>query len=354
MDSIIQNQRRQQGQGRKAVQKIQPDRKIQMERRRQQQLKRQQKRRQQLFYLIVQGVVLFVAVMLFLNVKMQLGKVVDSLSEAGIMQGEAEAFQAETNHVQSSNEEIVLDYVNFCGLDEVEKPEKRNSVQVLEKLAELGKENETIEKISQNVRLYPENMLEALANNPEMSYFVEGYPDSDGSVTGGITAAEKSQEYPLFLQWDPRWGYASYGDGSNIGLAGCGPVSLSMVLYYLTGDETLTPDKIASYSMKNGYYMPGTGTAWALMRDVPALYGVTVRQPGIDDRIMKRELDEGHIIICAMGPGEFTAAGHFIVIYGYDENGFKVNDPNCVARSRKSWAFDKIKSQIKSLWSFTG
>lgn len=28
--------------------------------------------------------------------------------------------------------------------------------------------------------------------------------------------------------------------------------------------------------------------------------------------------------------------------------GFKVNDPNCVARSRKRWAFDEIGQQIKS------
>ncbi len=66
---------------------------------------------------------------------------------------------------------------------------------------------------------------------------------------------------------------------------------------------------------------------------------------------MKRELDAGRIIICAMRPGDFTASGHFIVIYGYDGEGFRVNDPNCVARSRQKWPFETIQGQIKQLWS---
>lgn len=58
---------------------------------------------------------------------------------------------------------------------------------------------------------------------------------------------------PLLLQWDKRWGYASYGD-SIIGLAGCGPTCLSMVYVYFTHDLNGTPREIASYCEKNGYY----------------------------------------------------------------------------------------------------
>ena len=53
-----------------------------------------------------------------------------------------------------------------------------------------------------------------------------------------------------------------------------------------------------------------------------------------------------------MGEGDFTVSGHFIVIYGYDEAGFKVNDPNCVARSRKRWCFNEIEQQIKKIWTY--
>lgn len=321
--------------------------------RRRQEIKRKQKIRRRILRLAWQGVFICAAILLIAGLGKQLRKLDTTMGQAGMAANIAENYQVEQKQKLGSGETAEMDYVDFCGLDKVDKPVKREPGEVLAKLEELGEKNALIEKITQNTQLYPDNMLEALANNPEMADFVAGYPDADKSVTGGLTELEKKQEYPLFLQWDPRWGYASYGDDSNIGLAGCGPVSLSMALYYLTKDEMLTPDKIASYSMEHGYYMSGTGTAWALMKEVPPLYGVKVNQPGINEQIMKAELDKGNVIICAMRPGDFTAAGHFIVIYGYDKKGFKVNDPNCVARSRRSWSYEQIGNQIKNLWSFS-
>ena len=185
-----------------------------------------------------------------------------------------------------------------------------------------------------------------------MADFTEKYLSNNGTVSSALTSFEQKQKYPLFLQWDPRWGYTEYGEDSFLGLSGCGPTCLSMVLYYLTGDKALTPDKIAAYSLENGYYVQGTGTAWALLEDLPSLYHINVRQLGFSEEGMKAELDMGHMIICVMGSGDFTVAGHFIVIYGYDEKGFMINDPNCVARSRKRWKFTEIEGQVKNLWTY--
>ena len=125
-----------------------------------------------------------------------------------------------------------------------------------------------------------------------------------------------------------------------------------MVLYYLTKDEVLTPDRIAAYSMENGYYVSGSGTAWALMEDMPKLYDIQVTKPRVTERALKTLLDQGRIIICAMGAGDFTLSGHFIVIYGYGEQGFMINDPNCIARSRRIWTFKELEPQIKNIWSY--
>lgn len=257
----------------------------------------------------------------------------------------------DTKNVQGDEEEEE-DYVTRCGLSQVDKPAKRTYQQVLKRLAELGEDNQVIQDIYDDADQYPDKMLEALANNPEMADFVSGYLKEHTKYTGGFTKREKEQEFPLFLQWDPRWGYEKYGEYSNIGIAGCGPTCLSMVMYYLLENEELTPDQIAEYSTKNGYYVWGTGTAWALLEDFPAMYGVDVRQPGKSEKKMKEALDQGRMVICSMEPGDFTAGGHFIVIYGYDEDGFMVNDPNCVARSRKSWTYDEIGKQIKNVWTF--
>lgn len=246
------------------------------------------------------------------------------------------------------------DYVTLCGLDYVDRPRERTVEQVAERLSELAEKDERIAEILENSYKYPDKLLEALANNPEMTDFVMGYDKNAGHVNGTLTQDEMEQDFPLFLQWDPRWGYGDYGDGSNIGLAGCGPTCLSMALFYLTRDENLTPDKMAEYSMKNGYYISGTGTAWALLQDVPEQYGIHVSQPKADEYTMREALDGGSVIICSMGPGDFTAAGHFIVIYGYNSKGFLVNDPNCVARSRQNWNFSELKGQIKNMWVLGG
>lgn len=244
-------------------------------------------------------------------------------------------------------------YADKMGLEQVDKPMERTYKEIVSRLQKLGKENGLIREVAENAGAYPDQLLEALANNPEMADFAVNYLEKKGTTTGeGLTDNEKAQEFPLFLQWDPRWGYASYGDDSVVGLSGCGPTALSMVLWYLTGNEELTPDKIAEYSMKNGYYISGTGTAWLLLEDVPRLYGIWVTQPKADAFTMKQALDSGDVIICSMRPGDFTIGGHFIVIYSYTEDGFLVNDPNCVARSRRVWTWEELKGQIKNMWVF--
>lgn len=308
-------------------------------------------RRKQLINLIL----LFVRVIILVVIALCIRHLYSRLEE---IQEELETLRIQNNDtIQTSGEAQVpqkaeeVDYIGSLDIWEVGKPTERTEAEVLRWLRELGQASAVIDEIYQNHSRYPKELLAALANNPEMADFVYGYPDSDG-VTGGITESEKEQEFPLFLQWDPRWGYAPYGD-SCIGLAGCGPTCLSMVLFYLTRDETLTPDRISAYSMENGYYVEGTGTSWALMEDMPKLYGIKADSLSLSASNMRAVLDNGSIIICAMGKGDFTLSGHYIVIYGYDNEGFMVNDPNCVARSRRRWTFSEIQYQIKNIWAYS-
>lgn len=213
------------------------------------------------------------------------------------------------------------------------------------------RETDEWKKINENRSLYPDSMIEVLENNPELLDFVSNYPDAEPVVTGGLTKKEMKEDYPLFLQWDARWGYVPYGD-DNIGLSGCAPTCLSMVIFSLTGNEAATPDAIAAFSMDNGYYVPGTGTAWALMTDAAARYGVSVEELSLDEGMMKSHLDSGRMIICSMGPGAFTTTGHFIVLYGYTEEGFLVNDPFSRKRSSKVWDFESIQYQIRNMWVY--
>ena len=55
-------------------------------------------------------------------------------------------------------------------------------------------------------------------------------------------------------------------------------------------------------------------------------------------------------IVINVGPGDFTDTGHFMVITGYDDEGFSINDPNSIAKSGKRWLFKNISSQIRAVW----
>lgn len=244
-----------------------------------------------------------------------------------------------------------LSYLEQCELDYVEPPVKREREEAVAKIKELSRYFPALYHVYTNEEKYPIEILLSLAGNPEMTDFAYGYLTSDGSVTGGFTEEEQPEDYPLFLQWDIRWGYMPYGERGVVGSSGCGPACLSMAVFYLTRNRECTPDTIAQYSLDEGHYVNGVGTAWALLDNYPTEFGLSVTHPVKNEEVIKSHLDQGNILICSVRPGDFTSEGHFIVIYGYDENGFKINDPKCVYRSRLSWTYEQIKDDIKRIWS---
>ncbi len=205
-----------------------------------------------------------------------------------------------------------------------------------------------------NADLYPEELIKDLKRNPEILEFVWGYLTAKPQAAGGITEAEKPQPVPLLLQWDARWGYVPYGK-HNIGISGCGPTCLSMVLYSLTGDKSLTPDFLAQRAMNEGYYVDGVGTSWSFLTNVCKDYGVKAALTEIiTPEKIKEYTDAGGLIICSMGPGDFTDTGHFIVIRGISDTGkILINDPFSKANTEKEWEYETVAAQMKQSWAYT-
>nr|WP_302226286.1 C39 family peptidase [uncultured Marvinbryantia sp.] len=209
-----------------------------------------------------------------------------------------------------------------------------------------------IEKAALTENLYPAELISALQRNHELLDFVEGYLTIEARAYGGITQAESREQCPLFRQWDARWGYAPYGE-INIGLSGCGPTCLSMVLYSLTRDESLTPDMLAQRALDEGYYVEGVGTSWAFLKDIAPQYGVMVTEEQLyDEEAMKLYLGDGKLVICAMGPGDFTDTGHFIVVRGYADGKLLINDPFSRKNSTRAWEPEVIRSQCSRVWTY--
>ena len=200
--------------------------------------------------------------------------------------------------------------------------------------------------------LYPEALRELVEKNDEILDYVYRYPElkhyaPDIDLTGEV----RQDTVPLLLQWDARWGYLSYGDGL-IGYTGCGPTCLSMVAIALTGDASITPAAVAAYAESEGHYSPGSGTAWSLMASGCGAFGLRSAELPLNENTVIRALAAGKPVVCSLRAGDFTEGGHFIVLTGYEDGVFILNDPNSRENSAKTWSWARLEGQIKNLWSF--
>ena len=197
-----------------------------------------------------------------------------------------------------------------------------------------------------------DTLRQLVKNNPETIDFVRDYQtkkdvppaENIGEVTAGVI--------PHLLQWDERWGYQIYGD-NMIAVNGCGPTVISMVASGLTGDNTITPYRVAKFAEQNGYYEGDAGTSWALMTEGAAQFGVYGEEMGLSEEAVFSSLENGNPIICSMSPGDFTTTGHFIVLVRIEDGKIRVNDPNSVKRSEKLWDYETLYPQISNLWVYT-
>ena len=201
---------------------------------------------------------------------------------------------------------------------------------------------------------YPKDLKSLFEKNAEardfvLSYFIE--KDKEHEIDLG--EYEFTGEMPHFLQWDIRWGYADYG-GETVAYAGCGPVALSMVGYHLTRNaKVFSPDKVVKFSLDEGYCVPDAGTAWSLMDEGAESLGLQVENLPLVEDIMIDRLEQGKPIILIMGPGVFTGSGHFIVLRGYEDGYFLINDPNSIIRTEKKWKFSEFSDQILNIWAYS-
>ena len=126
-----------------------------------------------------------------------------------------------------------------------------------------------------------------------------------------------------------------------------------MVYVGLTGDTSLNPYAMAELAMEDGYCVEGSGSSWSMMTELASKIGLSARELVFDEDHIRSALSDGNPIICIMGPGDFTESGHFIVLTGIDaQDEIRVNDPNSIKNSRKTWKLSDLMPQIRDLWVY--
>ena len=143
------------------------DRNIRMKERRVGYRKKEQKRNR--WFLLAMVAVIAVLVFHIRDIKAELEEMRTMLKRIEVL----EYGRIETSVKICPQEET--DYVSSIAIMNVEKPVQRTQTETIQRLEELGKNNPDIAAISRSSSQYPEAILTALANNPEMTDFVAGY-----------------------------------------------------------------------------------------------------------------------------------------------------------------------------------
>ena len=195
----------------------------------------------------------------------------------------------------------------------------------------------------------PASLLELMEKNPETAEFVMNYPNHLERPFD-ITTINRTAGIPLFLQWDQRWGYEVYGT-DVLALTGCGPTCMAMAGYYLTGESRFSPDQMAQFATENNYYSWGNGTKWTFFTYGAEALGLQSKELILMESVIVEQVQAGHPVVINVGPGDFTEHGHFLIISGYEDGMFRVNDPNSIIRSETLWSYETLEPQIRNIWA---
>lgn len=228
--------------------------------------------------------------------------------------------------------------------DDYKTDNKRALKRNLQKEADSG--NDKAMWIVDNFDYLDDNLIYLAGNDSDAIGFAYNYSNNitDFEHYQGVSV-DYGRRTPYFLQWDNRWAY-DYLGGSVLGLAGCGPTSMAMVLARLENDTSIDPGKIGIDAQN---YMTDDGIAWKFFNDEANRYGYTAYDISNDESSMIDALENGPLIV-SVNKGIFTLFGHILVIDSYQGGKFIINDPNSMKKSQKTWTYDEIKDQIAHIW----
>ena len=195
-------------------------------------------------------------------------------------------------------------------------------------------------------------LLKLAATEPEALPFVRTFPDAYPAESALGTDDPASGQVPRLYQWDARWGSTVYSS-TAFALTGCCPTSLAMVYQGLTGKGDLTPYDMGRRASEGGYETQFDGTDATFLVSEAASLGLSCEEVAADAASVRAALEGGAVLICNVGPGDFTDNGHFFVVTGIDDAGnLTVNDPYSAERSNRSWNVDTVLGQTKALWAY--
>jgi len=157
------------------------------------------------------------------------------------------------------------------------------------------------------------------------------YKDKLTSTTGVSASSNCGNRNPAgsvvwYSQTDPKWSANEYA-GGTIGVNGCGPTSMAIILATLV-DKTITPDQVAAATTA---HQSGQLTSWQpLINDVNSKWNLNISSTPVNFDQAVEFLQSGKGLIWVGGSGDvpFTKTGHMVALVGVTSDGkITVADP---------------------------
>lgn len=236
---------------------------------------------------------------------------------------------------------------------------KRKFYEKWGKLAVLAETDERARFITENEELYPKELLAMYYSYEDNFDYVYNYAfHKDDYQSMSFTEEElKCDSIPAFYMDDYRWCYETIG-GRYIYTGGCAVVSISMVYVGLTGDGYYDPVRVSRKAEEldaSGFLGGVRNSEIGNICEAIGLkytgYNFDVTEEGSgapDEAQMKEILDKGRPLILNMKGDTFGS--HALVVRGYDETGFIINDPADPEKSARTWTFDELAPEILRYW----
>ncbi len=156
---------------------------------------------------------------------------------------------------------------------------------------------------------------------------------------------------PRYFQSKSEWSGDAYAS-STIAASGCGPSSFAMVLSSIRGIEYTTNLVVKDmYDYQNGYnwyYSPGEGSYHSIFKTLCEMYNLNIEDHiGTSKKSLIEALNQNKFVIICINNGPiYTGDGHFITLYGTEDEKFYISD------SASCFSQDKLYS-YKDLGNIT-
>lgn len=239
---------------------------------------------------------------------------------------------------------------NFLDFKYEVKPKKKSDIKedLIKNVEAAAKKDKKAQWVYDNFYNLDDVDAYLTGNDPDTIEFVynKNHKFTDFNFYKGESVKLK-RKTPYYLQWDNRWAYDNLYP-TNIGISGCGPTSLSMIISRLT-NTLIYPNEMAQKASK---FMNDGGMDWAFIDHIAKEYNLKVTDINLDKDKMVKALEDGPLLI-SVGRGYFTLYGHILVIDSYKDGKFIINDPNSVKNSIIEWEYDDISDQILKIWKFS-